>query len=39
MPTRTLSPDILTIVITIESPSRMRCDSFRERTSIDDLRV
>ena len=30
IPMRTLSPDIFTIVITIESPSRMRCDSFRE---------
>src|SRR5205814_10039502 len=39
MPTRTLSPDIFTIVITIESPSRMRCDSLRERTSIENLRV
>ena len=34
MPTRTLSPEIFTIVITMESPSRMRCDSLRERTSI-----
>jgi hypothetical protein len=39
MPTRTLSPEIFTIVTTIESPRRIRCDSLRERTSIDDLRV
>lgn len=39
MPTRTLSPDIFTIVTTIESPKRIRCDSLRDKTSIDNLRV
>src|SRR3954465_1927335 len=34
MPPRTLSPEIFTMVITMESPSRIRCDSLRESTSI-----
>src|SRR5262245_3039020 len=39
MPSRTLSPETRTMVTTMESPSRIRSDSLRERTSMTSLRA